>query len=296
MKHLHRQAVIMAALAMALSDAGLSASAELQGNRSAAAGAQPSQSATGSTHDVGGERAISEATDNLLPGNRLVLGRIKDIRSNQIEVDIGNPNSLFLPLKSAQMKGQTFKPGDAIVVTMNDHNAVVDYHHPGEASHHQVVRGRLKTPLTVGLDKAVIETSEGTKTFMVAERAKGKLTAMPVGGELLFLADETGRLVDAQLASAQAVEESGENNKARIKGAHQQVRATFQGAREPSVDGPAGGEGRLKIIEQGQEREVPFRPPLGKLDRLQKGQDVVLLMDDQGYVLEIATPNLEPSR
>lgn len=55
-----------------------------------------------------------------------------------------------------------------------------------------------------------------------------------------------------------------------------------------------GRQGTLKIAEQGKEREVPFRPPLKKLDRLQPGQDVVLLMDDQGYVLEIATPEVAP--
>jgi len=245
---------------------------------------------------TGGEQAVSEATESNLAGNRLVPGRIKAIRSNQIEIDIGNPQPLFVPLEPAHQKGQTFKEGDPIIVTLNDHNAVVDYHHPGEQSHHQVVRGKLKTPLTVGLDKAVIETEQGTKTFMVAERAKGKLTAIPVGAEALFMADETGKLVDAQLASAAAVKESADNNKARIKGAHQQVRAIYRGAEQPTVSGSAGGEGRLKISEQGHEREVPFRPPLSKLDRLQPGQDVVLLMDDQGYVLEIATPDVSPAR
>lgn len=231
------------------------------------------------------EQVIAEPTNNLIPGNRLVTGRIVSIRANQIEIDIGNPQSLYVPLRAATVKGQTFKVGEPIIVTLNDHNAVVDYHHPNERSDHQVVRGKLSTPLTVGLDKAVIQTDQGTKTFTVAERAKGKLTAIPVGADAFFLADETGQLVDAQLASKQAVQESADNNKARIKGAHQQVQAVFKGT---------GRQGTLKIAEQGKEREVPFRPPLKKLDRLQPGQDVVLLMDDQGYVLEIATPEVAP--
>lgn len=275
--------MIMAALALALADVALAAEGASTGS------ASPSRDPV----QAGGNRVISEATENLLPGNRLVLGRIKDIRSNQIEVDIGTVQSLFIPLKPAQLKNQTFKPGDPIVVTMSDINAVVDYHHPDEQSKHRVFRGKLTTPLTVGLDKAVIETTEGQKTFMVAPRAKGKLTAMPVGPELLFMTDETGHLVDAQLSSAQAVQESAENNKARIKGAHQQRRAVFQGAEQPSASGPAGGEGRLKILDQGQERELKFHPPLPKLEHLQKGQDIVLLMDDQGYVLEIATPDVQ---
>ena len=233
------------------------------------------------------EQVVTEPTQNQLPGNRQVTGRILSIRSNQMEIDIGNVKSLYVPLRPAQVKGQTFEVGQPIIVTLNDHNAVVDYHHPNERSDHQVLHGRLTTPLTVGLDKAVIETKDGTKTLMVTDRAKGKLAAIPVGVDAYFLADESGQLVDAQLASSEAVRESGQNNKARIKGAHEQVKATFKGQ---------GGEGKLKIAEAGKEREVPFRPPLEKLDRLKPGQDVVLLMDDQGYVLEIATPEVTPAR
>lgn len=259
----------------------------LQGMHASAMGGTTSASAEGQKLGESKEQVVTEPTQNQLPGNRLVTGRILSIRSNQMEIDIGNVKSLYVPLRPAQVKGQTFEVGQPIIVTLNDHNAVVDYHHPNERSDHQVLHGRLTTPLTVGLDKAVIETKDGTKTLMVTDRAKGKLAAIPVGVDAYFLADESGQLVDAQLASTEAVRESGQNNKARIKGAHEQVRATFKGQ---------GGEGRLKIAESGKEREVPFRPPLEKLDRLKPGQDVVLLMDDQGYVLEIATPEVTPAR
>lgn len=283
MNQINRQTIMIAVLALVLGETNIACSAS---------SSQRESTSSQRGMELGAERVVSEPTDNLLPGNQLVLGRINNIRSNQMEIDIGNPQPLFVPLKPAQQKGQTFKPGDAIVVTINDHNAVVDYHHPEEVSHHQVLRGRLKTPLTVGLDKAVIETQQGDKSFIVADRARGKLSAMPVGPELLFMADETGQLVDAQLASKQAVQESAELNKARIKGAHRQMRVIFNGVEAPSAD----GEGRLKIIEQGREQKLPYRPPLDKLDRLQAGQDVVLLMDDHGYVLEIATPEVAPTR
>jgi hypothetical protein len=281
MNQIQKQTIIIAVLALVSGEIDIADSASSSQRESASSKAGV---------ELGTERVVSEPTDNLLPGNQLVLGRIKDIRSNQMEIDIGNLQSLFVPLKPAEQKGQTFKPGDTIVVTINDHNAVVDYHHPEDGSHHQVLRGRLKTPLTVGLDKAVIKTQQGDKSFIVAGRARGKLSAMPVGPELLFMADETGQLVDAQLASKQAVQESAENNKARIKGAHRHMRAVFKGAESPSAD----GEGWLKIVQQGREQKLPYRPPLDKLDRLQAGQDVVLLMDDQGYVLEIATPEVPP--
>jgi hypothetical protein len=277
MKMIGKHSIVLAALAVAVS----------QGAVWSAESAKETPQAKGASQGAGAERIISEATDNLLPGNRLVLGRIDKIKSEQIEVDIGNPQPLYVPLKPAQRKGQSFKEGDPILVTLNDHNAVVDFHHPGEESHHQVLRGKLSTPLTVGLDKAVIETGQGQKTFVVAERAKGKLTAIPVGVEALFLADETGELVDAQLASREAVQASAENKKARIKGAHAQLRAVFQGT---------GDDGHITISEQGRERQVPVRPPLAKLEDLKPGQEVVLLMDDQGYVMEIATPEMKPTR
>jgi hypothetical protein len=43
-------------------------------------------------------------------------------------------------------------------------------------------------------------------------------------------------------------------------------------------------------------RQLPYRSPLAKLDQVKKGQQIVLLLDDQGYVLEIASPEIPPSR
>jgi hypothetical protein len=233
------------------------------------------------------ERAIDQITEENIPGNRLVAGRVKAIRGQQILIDIGNPQVLYVPLKPAHDKGQVFKEGDHIVVTMNDHNAVVDYHHVDAQPDHQVFIGRLVTSLTVGLDKAVIRTDQGERSFWIASRARTKLGAIPIGVEAVFLADETGQLVDAQLASMEAVKASGENNKANVKGAHAQVRARFKGKTETGM--------KVAVEKQG-ERDMPIRPPLQKLDRLQPDQDVVLLVDEEGYVVEIATPDLPPVR
>lgn len=254
-----------------------------------AADLQPDSPTTGAGAVQGGsrEQVITQQTETNLAGNRLITGRVKEIRGNQMEVDIGNPKSLYIPLKPAADKGQTFKPGDIIIITLNDYNALVDYHRPGETSHHQVIEGKLQTPLTVGLDKAVIVTPEGTKTFVVAERAKSTLASIPVGVSAVFLADETGQLVDAQPGGLSAAADAAKSRRAPIKGAHEQLRAVFRGT---------GPEGRLKISEGGREREVQFRPPLEKLDRIKPGQEVVLLLDEQGYVLEIATPDVIPVR
>jgi hypothetical protein len=226
------------------------------------------------------EQAVDQPSATLIPGDRIVLGRVIAIKSQELEVDIGHPQRLYLPVKPSREKHEHFSAGDPVVITMNDHNAVVDYHHPNEPSHHQVFKGRLITPLTVGLDKAVIATDAGTNSFLVAERAKGKLDAIPIGVEVWFLADETGVLVDAQLGSQQAIEESARNNKARLLGAHAQHRAIFQQLKS---------NGDLRVMEDGHVRDFPVRPPLPMVHQLHEGQEIVLLTDTDGYVLEIAT-------
>jgi hypothetical protein len=71
----------------------------------------------------------------------------------------------------------------------------------------------------------------GIRTFMIAERARGELTAIPVGVQTMFLLDETGLIADAQLVSRKAIKKSAQNNKARILSAHEQVRGVIEGAR-----------------------------------------------------------------
>lgn len=253
------------------------------------AGADPGSStrATNTVESPGREQAVHEATEVHLPGNRLVEGRVKDIRGEQMEVDIGNLQPLYVPLRAADIQGPSPKVGDPLIVTLNDHNAVVGFQRPGEHSRHRAIKGRLTTPLTVGLDKAVLETDAGTQSFPIADRAKAKLGAMPVGPEIWIMADDSGVLVDAQLASPEAVRESGQGNKARIKGAHRQLRGTFQGL----VD-----ESSLKLTEGEKKHVLPYRPPLPKLDRIEAGQHIGLLLDDEGYVLEITTPDVPPTR
>lgn len=248
-------------------------------------------SAAGSTQSgvIEHETTVSKVTRDYIPGERLVDGRITAIRADQIQVNIGNPEPLYLPLKPAVDKGLEFQVGDPIVVAMNDHNAVVDYHHGKGQFNHRIIKGQLIEPLTVGSDKAVVRSLDGEQSYRIASRARGKLGAMPIGADVIFLADETGQLVDAQLASDEAVHQSAINNKAaRVKGAHEQMRAFYMGT---------APENRIKVrlLPDRGERTLPIRPPLQKLDRLKDNQAIVLLMDDEGYVVEIATPEVVPS-
>lgn len=243
---------------------------------------------------LGQETVISEATHQELPGERVILGRVTSIRGGQIVVDIGEVQPLRVPLKSATDKGQSFEAGDFIIVTMNDHNAVVDYHHARNHARHQVIRGELTTPLTVGWNKAIVRTEAGEQGFWIASQARAKLEVIPVGVEVIFLADETGQLVDAQLASEESVQRSAQNgegsthSKAPTKGAHAQLPAVYHSATADRI--------RVTIPSDRSKTELPIRHPLRKLEQLKAGQEVVLLMDDDGYVLEIATPEIPATR
>jgi hypothetical protein len=270
-------------------DTHASSPANNQQKQTAGSGAQSAAGQSGTEH----ETAVSKVTETHIPGNRIINGKVVAIRGNQIQVDIGNPQPLYLPLKSGTDKDLTFKEGDPIVVTMNDHNAVVDYHHNDaqqgkEGVHHDVIQGQLAEPLTVGFEKAVIRTQDGERSYWIASTARAKLGAIPTGVDADFLRDETGQIVDAHLAT-DADQNAARHTKARMKGAHEQVQAVFKGME---------AQDRIKVTVPAEQKErvMPFRPPLQKLDRLQENQHVVLLVDEEGYVVEIATPDTPPVR
>jgi len=138
-------------------------------------------------------RSVQAETDKpehrgLLPGNRVITGTVEEVRSNQIKVDIGQPKSLFLPLKSAQDKHFSVKEGDKLEIVLNDHNAIVDYH-PLTQPHtrsHRIVIGQLAQPLTVGHDKAVIQTEKGEEELTIASRAAVSCRRFRLGRKRAF--------------------------------------------------------------------------------------------------------------
>ena len=230
---------------------------------------------------------IHDVTDSNLPGERFVLGQVDSIRSEWIRINIGQPKLLYAPVKRGKDKGLQFEAGDPIVVTLNEQNAIVDYHHPTDVPEHKVIFGQLNTPLTVGLDKAVIGTESGDQTFYVASHIRAKFESLPLGAPLIFLADERGKLVDVYFRSDQALKGSAKLNKQPLKGAHRRLPVQYLGKTEDERI-------RVKVNGQKTEQILGIRSPLDKLDALKAGQDVVLLIDDQNYVIEVATPDVPP--
>jgi hypothetical protein len=65
----------------------------------------------------------------LLSGDRVLLGTVEEIRSNQAKIDTGEEQSLYIPMNMRKDKGlPELKIGDLVEITINDQNLLVDVH------------------------------------------------------------------------------------------------------------------------------------------------------------------------
>jgi TusA-related sulfurtransferase len=193
-------------------------------------------------------------------------------------------------LKIARDKGLAeIKPGDRLEITLNDNNAPVDYHPVGRGSQHKVVRGALVTPLVVGQDRALIRTETGKEeSYEVTGPAKSKLAAMPVGSEVMFFLDESNKIADAAFGSAEAVERKQGEARTGLtispaKGVHTRIVGTIVKPltmNRVRIKKDDGKEETYEVREAAQE----------KLAQVQTGELIILLMDEENKVIEVAKP------
>ena len=129
-------------------------------------------------------------------GNRVLLGTVEDVRSDQARIHTGEGQPRFIPLNVRKAKGlQDLQKGDLVEVTVNDQNLLVDVHKAGESTHHRVVRGQLAGPVDTGHDKAVIRPTNGKEeSHPVRPVARSKVASIPVGAEVIFLIDELDKM------------------------------------------------------------------------------------------------------
>jgi translation initiation factor IF-1 len=241
-----------------------------------------------SDHSKKAERTqLREDAEALLKTNRTVLGRVQAVTSDQIKIDIGEVQPRFLPLKQAQQKGfAEIKEGDDLVVTVNGENLLVDYHPiDGESSAHTIIRGEVAQNLTVGHDTVVIKSDGKEQSFVIRSQARSKLAAIPIGAPALFLIDETNQIADASFTNVQAVKEAHRQPVAKppIKGAHKQV--------EGMVAQPLDGNHIAVRIPNGHETRFEIRETVQpKIAALRKGDAVILLVDTENKVIDVAVP------
>ena len=230
---------------------------------------------------------MRDDADRMLQGNRSVLGTVQSVTSDQIKVDIGEMQPRFLPLKQAQQKGfPTIKEGDDLIVVLNAQNLLVDYHPlDGESTAHTIIRGKIAQNLPVGQDSVVIKSDGKEQSFAIRSQARSKVAAVPLGVVAVFLLDETNQIADVGFSNLQAVKDAERNpeRKSPIKAAHKQVDGTVTAPLEAN---------RITVrTVSGTEKPFEVRDILQvKMAGLRKGDAVILLVDTENKVIDVAIP------
>lgn len=235
----------------------------------------------------------AEGGRETLQGQRHVKGTVEQIKGDQLQINTGEVTPRFIPLKGAREKGfPEIKVGDVIELTLNDQNLLVDYHllddsgQPVGQAKHQILHGQLAQPLVIGHDRALIRTEDGKETsFQIRTQARSKMASIPVGIDAVFMVDETNKIVDVNFASKEAAERAGQmpEQKSSLKGAQERVLGT--------VITPLH-ESRITIrTRESEEQQFEVRPSMRKrMAELPKGEKIVLLLDGDNQVADVAVP------
>lgn len=221
----------------------------------------------------------------LLAGDRVLLGTVEEVRSDQARINTGEVEPRFLPMNVRKEKRlPALKPGDQVEITVNDQNLLVDVQVPGESSHHRVVRGQLADTLETGHDKAVIRTTKGQEEeHGIRPVTRSKVASIPVGVDAVFLIDSLDNIVDVTFESREAVHRAAElwEKKAPLKGNLGRITGVILTPLKNNtiaIRTDAGTEHRYVVRPLGQQR----------LAQLAKGQEVVLFIDEEEQVMDVA--------
>jgi hypothetical protein len=237
----------------------------------------------GSVADAASE--LEGTHHQLLAGDRVLLGTVEDVASDQARINTGELQPRFIPMNVRKAKGLVdLKKGDRIEVIVNDQNLLVDVHVLGEASHHRVLQGQLAESLDTGHDKAVIRTTAGTEeSHFIRPLARSKVASIPVGVDAAFLIDELDKIVDVVFGNTEAVHRAAElwRKKTPLKGNLSQIRGVVAKPLEHNT---------ISIkTEDGHEQPYEVRPLIQqRLAHVSKGEAVVLLVDEENKVTDVA--------
>jgi hypothetical protein len=234
---------------------------------------------------AGAASEVEQTQPQLFSGDRVVLGTVEDVRSDQARINIGEVEPRYLPMNVRKDKRlPELKKGDLVEITVNDQNLLVDVHIAGESGHHRVIRGQLAGPLETGHDKAVIRTTDGKEeSHLVRPVARSKVASIPVGADVIFLIDELNKIVDVTMGTTESVQRAAElgQKKSPLKGNLSQVTGKIL---KPLKDNTI-----VIYTEDGKEHSYQVRPLIQpRLATLSKGDAAVLLVDDENKVTDVA--------
>ena len=235
----------------------------------------------------------NERHHELLPGDRILLATVEEIRGGQTRVRTGEMQPRYLPLNVRKDKGlPELKKGDRVEITVNEQNLIVDIHLLGETDHHRIIRGVLAQPLITGHEKAVIRTEDGKEeSHFVRPLARSKVASVPVGAHVVFLLDERQVIADVMYGSAEAVVEAQQlwQRKSPLKASFKRVTGVILQALDHNIITIQTDEGHALSFE--------VRPlVLQKLTTVPKGNLIVLFVDDQNKVTDVSTYDTEHQR
>src|SRR5687767_160950 len=234
-----------------------------------------------------GTSGADHADNHTFPGNRVLMGTVDEVRSEQARIDTGEVWPRFVPMRVRMAKElPALKKGDRVELTVNDQNLLVDVHLVGESSYHRVVEGQLVQVLVTGHGRAVFRTTRGQEeSHAIRPVARSKMASIPVGVDAVFLIDEMDRIVDVTFGNKEAVHRAAElwQKKTPLKGNFDRITGVILTPLENN---------RIAVrTEGGKEQPFEVRPlAQRRLAKLSKGDAVVLLVDDEGKVTDVAIP------
>ena len=229
----------------------------------------------------------------LLSGDRVLLGTVEEVRSDQARINTGEGQPRFVPMNVRKDKGLLdLKKGDQVEITVNDQNLLVDVHKAGESSHHRVIQGQLAEPLDTGHDKAVIRTKDGKQeSHLVRPVARSKVASIPVGADVTFLIDELDKIVDVTMGTTDSVHRSAElgQRKSPLKGNMSQIAGV--------IVTPLKNNTIVIRTEDGKDHAYEARPLIQeRLAQLSRGQSATLLVDAEQQVTDVSFNQAEESK
>jgi hypothetical protein len=237
---------------------------------------------------AGAASEVEQTHPQLLSGDRVLLGTVEEVRSEQARIDTGEMQPRFIPMGVRKAKGlPELTKGDRVEITVNDQNLLVDVHLTGESSHHYVVQGQLAEPLVTGHDKAVLRTAGGEEeSHFIRPVARSKVASIPVGADAVFLIDELDKIVDVTYGSMDAVHRAAElwQKKTPLKGNFSRVIGVILTPLDNTKIAIRDEDGKARLYD--------VRPLVEqKLAPLDKGDAVILFVDDENKVVDVAVPS-----
>lgn len=142
------------------------------------------------------------AADEPAAGHREVSGTIEKVESDLISVKTTEGTTRSFTVKEGKREAvRSFKPGDKVVLEMDEGNQIVDIHREGsiisKGDHgHRSIAGKLKM-FSQADKKIVIESNDGgTESFLVKDSAASKLGSIREGTQVTLEVDEQNRVMD----------------------------------------------------------------------------------------------------